>query len=80
MSSNSHSTDLIFELETQFSKTITWEPFTYDYIPCSVSEYAVTCTGPDNKWYLIESSGYVNMFNYEDSMCSFFNYEAAFTL
>ena len=80
MSFHYFTTDLTLYLATDSSKTITWESFTYDNIPCSISEYSITCTGPDTNQYMIISDGTVSDFDTPDSMCSYFNYEDAFTL
>ena len=80
MSVHAHATDLTLDLASDASKTIAWDPFSYDQIPCTVSQYSVTCTGPDAKQYRIDSDGTVDEFGQTGSQCGYFRYEEAFTL
>ena len=47
----SHSTDLTLDLGTDEEKSISWDLFAYNSIPCATVEYSVECTGPDTHKY-----------------------------
>lgn len=73
----SHSTDLTLDLGTDEEKSISWDLFAYNSIPCATVEYSVECTGPDTHKYQINSDGSEEFFGNTDSQCRYFNYEDA---